>query len=201
MISRLFCVLLLANVAIAQQPATEHRAGGEGSIAEPALPVVDDNACPFEGCRFGKWKILKESTLYSSWQNDRSEIAKLAPGQEITGLTGIHITRRPDRILVSRELSRLGLKPGNLVLRYMYVGEGFANIWAKGVWHKEEDCSFITEKDGGGCSNNCAAIVTEDGVKEWWVKIKTSDGKVGWALVEDNIDGMDALGSNAEQSN
>jgi hypothetical protein len=41
---------------------------------------------------------------------------------------------------------------------------------------------------------NCAAIVTQEGAKDWWVKIKTSDGKVGWVLVKDNFDGMDSLG-------
>jgi len=75
----------------------------------------------------------------------------------------------------------------------MYLGEGFANIWFNGAWHKGEDCTFVTEKNGQGCLRDCSAIVTEQGVKDWWVKIKTSDGKIGWVLVEDNFDGMDAL--------
>lgn len=190
--SRIFFVLLLAAVAFGQQPAhstAEPRSG----LAEPALPVVDENACPFEGCTFGKWKVVKESTVYSSWKDDRVEIAKLSVGQEVTGLTGVHITRRPDRILVKQDLPSLGLKRGDVVLRYMYVGEGFANMWANGKWHKEEDCSFITEKDGMGCLRDCAAVVIANGVKEWWVQITTSDGKSGWVLVKDNFDGMDSL--------
>ena len=192
MISRFLCVMFMATLAVAQQ-STAHNAGPEGSIAEPALPVIDEQACPFEGCRFGSWKASKRSTVYSSWQNDRRELAKLTPGQEVTALTGVHITRSPDHILVKRDLPRLGLQAGDIVLRYMYVGEGFANIWAKGAWHKEEDCRFITEKNGDGCARNCAAIVTEEGVKEWWVKIKTSDDKIGWVLVSNNFQGMDVL--------
>ena len=193
MISRLMCIMFMATLAIAQQQSTAQSAGPEGSLAEPALPVIDQQACPFEGCRFGNWKVSKGSTLYSSWQNDRRELAKLTPGQEVTAVTGVHITRSPDRILVKRDLPRLGLQAGDIVLRYMYVGEGFANIWAKGAWHKEEDCSFITEKNGDGCARDCAAIVTEEGVKEWWVKIKTADDKIGWVLVSNNFQGMDAL--------
>ena len=193
MISRLMCVMFMATLAVAQQQSAARSAGSEASIAEPALPVIDEQACPFEGCKFGKWKVSKDSTLNSSWQNDRRELAKLTPGQEVTAVTGVHITRSPDRILVKRDIPRLGLQAGDIVLRYMYVGEGFANIWAKGAWHKEEDCSFITEKNGDGCARDCAAIVTEEGVKEWWVKIKTPDGKLGWVLVSDNFQGMDAL--------
>jgi len=193
MISRLLCLILLSTLAIAQRPPDEHGASPEGGTAEPALPVINQHACPFEGCRFGKWKVSKDSILYSSWQNDRRQVAKLTAGQEVTGLKGVHITRSPDRIMVKRDLPRLGLQAGDIVLRYMYVGEGFADIWAKGAWRKEEDCSFITEKNGDGCARDCAAVVTEEGVKEWWVKLKTSDGMIGWVLVSNNFDGMDAL--------
>ena len=132
--------------------------------------------------------------MYSSWQEGRTELARLKAGEEVTGLTGVHVTLRPDRILVKTAIPNLALKPGDIVLRYMYLGEGFANIWANGVWHKSEDCTFITEKSGEGCLRDCSAVVTEEGVKEWWVKIKTSDGQVGWVLVEHNFDGMDSLG-------
>lgn len=155
--------------------------------------MIDENACPFEGCTFGAWKAVKATALYSSWKTDRTQIGEIKAGQKVTSLTGVHITDRPDRILVKRDIPALGLKQGDLVLRYMYVGEGFANVWAKGIWHKEQDCSFITEKDGGGCARECAAVVTDAGLKEWWVQIKTADGNAGWVLVEDNFQGMDAL--------
>lgn len=191
--TRLFVFLLFAAFAIAQQPARNVSASSSAA-AEPGLPVIDYNACPFEGCTFGKWKVTKNSTVYSSWQDGRTELARLNPGDEVTGLTGVHITRRPDRILVKEAIPNLGLKPGDTVLRYMYLGEGFADIWFNGAWHKGEDSTFITEKDGDGCLRNCSAIVTQEGAKDWWVKIKTADGKVGWVLVNDNFDGMDSLG-------
>jgi hypothetical protein len=193
MMLRFFVGTVLLSTLFSVQQSTAAASNNPTSSSEPSLPVVDENACPFEGCTFGTWKATKESTLYSSWQTDRAEIGKIKAGEPVTSLTGVHITRKPDRILVKREISRLALKPGDLVLRYMYVGEGFANIWAKGTWHKEEDCSFITEKDGGGCARECAAVVAEDGQKEWWVKIKTRDGKLGWILVKHNFEGMDAL--------
>ena len=198
--SRLSPVLFIfiATLALGQQSQSPSGSSAETGNGEPSLPVIDYNACPFEGCSFRKWKVLRESTMYSTWEEKRVEISRLKPGQEVTGITGVHITSRPDRILVKKEIPNLGLNPGDIIFRYMYVGEGFANIWTKGTWHKEADCSFLKEKNGDGCTRDCAAIVTEEGVKNWWVNIKTSDGKMGWVLAEDNFGGMDALGPNRE---
>ena len=191
--TRLLAVVLLAASAIGQQSVSSISANSK-SAAEPSLPVIDYNACPFEGCTFGKWKVIKDSVVYSSWQSGRTDVTRLKAGEEVTGLTGVHVTRRPDRILVKQTIPSLGLRPGDIVLRYMYLGEGSANTWFGGAWHKDQDTSYITEKNGEGCLRNCAAMVTEEGAKDWWVQIKTSDGKVGWVLVESNFDGMDSLG-------
>jgi hypothetical protein len=185
--------LLLTAVAFAQQASDKDSGKVNVSVAEPSLPVIDYQACPFEGCTFGKWKVTKESRIYSSWQQDRTEIGQLKPGEDVTGLTGVHITRKPDRILVKKPILDLGLEPGDVILRYMYLGEGFANVWYKGSWHKEFDCTFVTEKSGGGCLRDCSAVVQEEGTKDWWVKVKTATGKTGWVLVLDNFEGMDAL--------
>jgi hypothetical protein len=191
-----FCLLLLlATLAFAQQDGAAAAAGQSQDGAEPKLPVIDENACPFEGCTFRQWTVTKDSTLYSTWQDSRTETGKLKRGEKVTGRTGVHVTRKPDRILVRQPIPDLAAKPGDVILRYMYVGEGFANIWANGNWHKEYDCSFITERNGTGCAKGCAAVVTEDGVKEWWVQVRMSDGKTGWVLAQDNFDGMDILGT------
>ena len=186
--AKLVALLLLSTLTFAQKPS------GAPNSAEPALPVIDLDACPFEGCTFGKWKVKKDSTMFSSWRDERTEIARLKAGDDVTGVTGVHITRKPDRILVKQALPELGLTPGDIVLRYMYLGEGFANLWFNGAWHKQQDATFITEKDGESCLKDCSAMVTEEGVKQWWVQVKTADGKTGWVLVEDNFDGMDSLG-------
>jgi hypothetical protein len=83
----------------------------------------------------------------------------------VTGFTGVHITYEPDRIQVLKPIPELRLQPGDIILRYMYHGEGFADIWVKGEWRKEYDCSFITEKDGSGCSRDCPARVISEGRK------------------------------------
>ncbi|HEX6803101.1 MAG TPA: hypothetical protein VF133_05415 [Terriglobales bacterium] len=162
-------------------------------VAQPKLPVVDYDACPFEGCTFGKWKVTKESVLYSSWAEDRTKVGNLRPGSDVVGLTGIHLTLQPDKIRVDVAIPELGVQPGDVILRYMYRGEGFADLWAGGQWHKDYDSSFITEKEDAGCMRGCAAHVLEDGEKQWWVNVKLPSGKTGWVLVDGNFDGIDAL--------
>jgi hypothetical protein len=186
---------LLSAPTFARQDGRVAAPSQDQDAAEPKLPVIDENACPFEGCSFREWTVTKDSTLYSIWRDSRIETGTLKRGDKVTGLTGVHVTRKPDRILVQQPIPELAAKPGDVILRYMYVGEGFANIWAKGNWHKEYDCSFVVERDGSGCAKGCAAVVTENGVKEWWVQVRTSSGKTGWVLAKDNFDGMDILGT------
>jgi hypothetical protein len=186
-----FVLLLFASLAVAQQSAIVSVASGQ----EPKLPVIDNSACPFEGCTFGKWRVTKQSVLFSSWEEGRAQIVKLSPGEEVNGITGIHITRAPDRIAVTKSIPDLDAAAGDVILRYMCMGEGTANIWIKGHWHQGYDCTFVTEdeKNGGGCQKDCSAVVKEYGGKKWWVKVQTADGKTGWLLANDNFDGMDSL--------
>jgi hypothetical protein len=182
-----FLLCLVLRCALAQQSSSK--------TDPPALPVIDENACPFEGCTFGEWTVTKDTTLYNSWRPNRSPVGKLTKGEKVTGLTGVYITNKPDTVRVTSDIPALALKRGDTIFRYMYRGEGFADIWANGKWMKEMDGTFIAEKEMGGCLRDCSAKVIEVGDKEWWVQIRTKAGQVGWVKADDNFSGMDALAS------
>jgi hypothetical protein len=186
---RFFVILCLSvrSMFAAQVPADK------SATAEPVLPVIDYKACPFEGCSFRKWVVSKDVQLYSTWKGGRKTVATLKSGQVVTGLTGVHITYEPDRVQVLQPLPKLRLQAGDIILRYMYRGEGFADIWAKGKWRREYDCTFIAERDNAGCLRDCSAKVIAEGRKDWWVRVKTSEGLIGWAKAEDQFDCMDSL--------
>jgi hypothetical protein len=171
----------------AQAPASK------SSTAEPALPVINYRACPFEGCSFRKWIVVQDVTLYSNWKEDRKPVTSLKTGEVVTGVTGVHITYEPDRIQVLQPLPELHLQQGDILLRYMYRGEGFADVWTKGQWRRQFDCSFITEKNSSGCQFDCSAKVISEGRKDWWVQVKTAQGLVGWTKSEKQFDCMDQL--------
>ncbi len=193
---RLLLLLCLVSALSAGQVPTD-----KATLQEPSLPVVDYNACPFEGCTFGKWIVARDSTVFSSWKDDRKPVSTLKKGDVVIGLTGVHITYQPDHIQILKPIPELQLQPGDIILRYMYRGEGFADIWVKGQWKKEYDCSFITEKNGSGCLRDCPAKVTSEGRKDWWVRLKTAEGSIGWAKAEDQFDCMDSLGGDPKCGN
>jgi hypothetical protein len=168
------------------------------SAAEPPLPVINYRACPFEGCSFRKWIVLKDVPLYSNWKGDRKLITMLKPPEVVTGISGVHITLEPDRIQVLQPVPELQLRPGDIVLRYMSHGEGFADIWTKGKWFRQHDCSFIAEKNSSGCLFDCSAKVIAEGRKDWWVQVRTTQGQTGWAKSEDQFDCMDSLAGSAK---
>jgi hypothetical protein len=188
----LLFALILPPVLWRQQPADKLEAN------PPQLPVIDYNACPFEGCSFGKWIVTHDSTIFSTWKEGRKPWAKLHKGEVVIGLTGVHITYEPDRVQVLKPIPELHVQPGDILLRYMYRGEGFSDLWAMGQWMKEFDSSFIAETDGSGCLRDCGAKVISTGRKDWWVRLKTSQSKIGWAKVEDQFNCMDSLGGDTQ---
>jgi len=192
---QLLLFLVVPAIFVGQVPSEK------SATPEPLLPVIDYKACPFEGCTFGKWIVTRDSTIFSTWKEGRKPVATLQKGQVVTGLTGVHITYEPDRVRVFQPIPELQLQPGDTILRYMYRGEGFADIWIKGQMRKQYDCTFITEKDNSGCLQDCPAKVISDGRKDWWVRLKTSQGLIGWAKVEDQFDCMDSLGGDPKCDN
>jgi hypothetical protein len=113
----------------------------------------------------------------------------------------VHITFQPDRVKVLESIPDLNLRPGDIILRYMYRGEGFADIWANGQFLRNYDSTFIVEKNKSGCLRDCPAQVISEGRKDWWVRLKTASGKIGWARVEDEFKCMDSFGGDSECDN
>lgn len=193
-------VLIIASVIVPILLAAQY-APKNSSAPDPPLPVIDYNACPFEGCHFGKWIVAHDSTIFSTWRPARKPVASLKKGEIVTGLTGVHITYQPDRVEIKSSIPELGIGPGDTILRYMYHGEGFCDLWIKGRWHRDYDCTFIAEKEIGGCLRDCAAQVVSNGNKDWWVRLRTSQGAIGWVKVEDQFNCMDSFGGDSQCDN
>lgn len=160
---------------------------------KPALPKVDENACPFEGCQFGSWTSTGPVQLYSTWKEGRKPVARVTKGEVVTAVTGVDITFEPFEIDVTAPMPNYGLKPGDKIFGYRNYGEGYFSAWFNGYWVEQFDGSRIVDQDGSGCSRNCAAKIVKRGRSEWWVEIKTKDGMSGWTQQTDKFDGKDAL--------
>ena len=155
----------------------------------PALLKIDQHACPFEGCQFGKWTVRQNVTLYSTWKRNRTLVGTLRKGQVVTAITGINITFEPSEILVTATIDQYHLKLGDRVFGYMNLGEGFFNAWFNGFWVDVFDGSSVAP----GCTRDCRAKVVSPGRVEWWVQIKFANRLDGWTKQTDRFDGKDAL--------
>jgi hypothetical protein len=183
---------ILALVAILAAPQLDPSLTPQ-KAAKPALPKIDRNACPFEGCQFGSWTTNDQVQIYSTWNADRKPVATISKGEAVTAVTGIHITFETSEIEVTAPMPDYGLKPGDTIYGYMYQGEGLFSAWFNGNWVEQFDGSGISGPHGG-CNRNCTAKLVKEGRAEWWVQIKTKDGTIGWTKDTDKFDGKDALG-------
>ena len=115
----------------------------------------------------------------------------------MTGLTGVLISRKPDRFLVKQPIPYFSLKVGDEILQYAEWGEGAADLWTNGVWYKSFD--WGQTEDGSLILSDDNVTLVEHGSREWWVQVKIISVKTGWVLALRNFDGMDALGDPSTQ--
>src|SRR3954447_12589724 len=96
--TRLIVTLWLAVIADAPVLAQE-----QVDSRPPDLPYFQWNACPFEGCAYGKWTAESRVPLFSSWAKSRRRVGELAKGNTVVAITGVVITYRPGVIEVDRD--------------------------------------------------------------------------------------------------
>ena len=118
----MWLALALASGFSAQVP------GGRAGRA-PGLPFVARNKCPFEGCVYREWTVRKEIRVYDTWRKARHEMGTLLAGEKVSALGGVVVTYRPGVIGLVRDMPDAGMKRGDSILTYTYLGEGDSQAW------------------------------------------------------------------------
>lgn len=179
--SKVACILLLIGWSNSVRAAEKCLV----MQSPPDLPKITRDVFPGEGFNHGERKTIGKTTVYDSWEGNRKPIASLNRGTTIDVASGLVVVEKPDEVRVTKHLEKMHLEPGDTILRYAYFGEGQADLWAKGCWYGNADAAFITEMDGSGChGDRCAAKVTKNGIKIWWLRIVLPDGRTGWSLLK-----------------
>ena len=172
---------LLTTLATAQQTSVSKPA--KSNIPEPKPPVIDYNACPGKDRIVKHVKISHEDRIFSSWLDQRVSVGALKAGGEVTVLAGVNVIREPDRGLIKRTPNGTSLKPGDVVLRYGLHADGDSDFWSKEGWFTETFEETVEKGSSCGFTNNeCTIVITQNGVKEWWVQVKTETDLTGWIL-------------------
>jgi|SRR5580765_414605 hypothetical protein len=177
---------IVIAVALSGVNATNH---------PPPSSYVLKGACPFECCTYRDWSVDKQTVLYLKPSVGSKKVGALETGESATGLTGeVHAT--PVRFTVKRLHD--AYNPGDILWVYSYSGEGIFTVWRNGRL-VGEDLGFSPYGGTGGnrCeqpSQSCWGTLESELKSNWWVKVKTKGGIVGWSNQPEHFGNKDACG-------
>ena len=155
------------------------------NVLEPKLPVIDNDACPGRDRSVADYRIARSHGMYSSYREGRTLVTTLKARERVTILAGVNVIRKPDRASIRQPHDGV-LQSGDVALGYGFRANGNMDFWAKGVWF-EDSLESIIDK-GGECGfrdkTQCDIEIIENGIREWWVQVKTGNGAVGWVRAD-----------------
>ena len=148
---------------------------------------IDKGACPGEGCSYGEsWVARGLVELRYGPDLSASVTGTVRPGEAVRTLTG-EVHTIPGLYVVKRVVKRPGgdFAPGDEVLVYTYLGEGWFRIRHNGEL-KRADLGFSPwgGSSGDRCERdpNCLGFLERKLQFSWWIKVRTSEGVEGWVL-------------------
>jgi hypothetical protein len=160
----LFALLLAAPPAMAAGDA-------------PPNPFIHRNVCPFECCTYRNWITNKATTLVDK-PNGTTRVATVPVKTVVAAVTG-DVYSMPTRRIAAHAYQYSPIKKGDEYYALHSAGEGFWSVWYRGKVYNVE----LLDEMGEGADHS-----------SWWVKIRTKDGKTGWALNTGQFDNADACG-------
>jgi hypothetical protein len=151
--------------------------------------------CPFECCTYREWSVDEQTVLYAQPSAGSKQIGSVKAGESVVGLTGeVHAT--PVRFTVTQAHS--SHKPGDVLWVYSYSGEGVFSVWRGGSLQGEE-LGFSPYGGTGGkrCeepNQGCWGTLDSELKLNWWVRVRSKVGTVGWSNQPEHFGNKDACG-------
>jgi hypothetical protein len=163
--------------------------------SKPPAIYVDKGACPFECCTYKKWRTEKTTIAYAQPDKRSKVIGKFKAGSTVVGLTG-EVRTIPGKYVVFK--AHGAYKPGDTLLVYTPIGEGAYKVWFNGKMF-EQNLEFMDgpfEHALPKCEEtpDCWGKLESKLQVEWWVKIRSANGWIGWTNQAGNFSNKDACG-------
>jgi hypothetical protein len=142
----------------------------------PPSVHIDKGACPFECCTYREWVARTGVTLLDI-PNGKRVVGQIRKGEKVVALTG-EVHSVPLRVVAHNDYPDAGVKAGDTIYILHYIGEGYWKVWHDGKLVE------MAEFPGKGPKPKT----------NWWVKLKTSSGAIGWTVEHRNFDNQDSCG-------
>ena len=163
--------------------------------SKPPAIYIDKGACPFECCTYRRWRTEKTTVAYARPDKGSRRVGKFKAGSRVAAITG-EVRTVPSRFTVKKVHGKY--KPGDVLWVYTPIGEGFYKVWFKGKMYQEEMIymSGPFERSIPSCEETpeCWGALDRELQAEWWVKIRSAEGWVGWTNEAENFSNKDACG-------
>jgi len=186
-----FGALLLAPTALA----------GDRRV-HPSAPTVPHDAhgvCPFECCAYREWTVDADTDVRRDRKDGAAVAFRLHKGDRVIGVTGVVVTTQLGRAVVREPVTtvpdHVRLKPGDTVYVLHYLGEAVWRAWVRGRFFEadfaptDHPCTGPRQP-----SSICVLQIVKDPAAQWWVKVRTGDGKEGWTRHTENFGHIDSCG-------
>jgi Ankyrin repeat len=165
------------------------------ALRHPASPYIVEHVCPYEGCNFGR-QIADSvihvyradgSTAVLAFKIARNEVYTTVDGN-VHAVPGAVVLKRSARLAdlaapYRRDASgkpiipRYSLQQGDTAYPLAYLGEGVYRVWYQGKEIQVEQfwasSTYRPVNPAGGL------LIPPSGT--WWVKIRNTNGAMGWA--------------------
>ncbi len=171
------CSLLAPGMSMATEENADTPKLGE-------YVYLRSQACPGEGCVFGRWRVRQDTPLFAALGDQRPR-AILRQNRHVQAVDGL-VYGIADTVLVLRDHEPY--RRGDVLYVQDYIGEGFYHVWHDGRLREEDSVSCLLGKhiDDDFCKGvRRWARLQSRGASEWWVRVELEDGLAGWARGRD----------------
>jgi hypothetical protein len=180
-VATFFLVLILFAVAYPQE--------------NPPASYVDKGACPFECCTYRTWKTTKRTVAYAGPNKKSRQVGFFKTGSRVRGLTG-EVRTEPGKYVITKKYEKF--EPGDVLWVYTPLGEGVYKVWFKGKMFEQElhyvDGPYESVFPKCEETSDCWGRLETEVKSEWWVKVKSAEGWIGWSNEPENFDNKDSCG-------
>lgn len=151
----------------------------------PAETLVREGACPFECCQYGEWWSDSATVVYLATRDTARIAFTLPPRTPVVAESGTVYVTALARVVFDAPMSeeQIGVRgvgpltPADTLYLIEPVGEGAFVVWLRG---RELELPGIWEPYYPGTT----ARREGEYAREWWVSVRTGDGRSGWIWMD-----------------